>query len=207
VLETLKPRGSRKGMKVYDLTKMDDGQLLALSRERDLSLSLAQMKKLVKFQRRDRLPAVTDLYLETFGARWSDHCNHVKWKSLGLLKILKGATARIKNSNLVSAFIDNAGGWKFFGGLVAVFKLETHCSPSQQEPYGGQLTKLGGVIRDILDFGLGALPIGNLEMTVVGEFVLKRYRWLKGRTLGAKVIARETIRAIADYGLIEDKRL
>jgi len=61
-------------------------------------------------------------------------------------------------------------------------------------------TILCGVLRDILDFGLGALPIGNLEMTVVGEFALRRYRWLKGRTLGAKIIARETIRAIADYG-------
>lgn len=200
VLETLKPRGSRKGMRVYNLTVMGDEELLELSRERDLSLSLAQMKKLVEFQRRDRLDVVTDVWLETFAARWSDHCNHVKWKSLGLFKILKDATERIKNSNLVSAFIDNAGGWKFFGGLVAVFKLETHCSPSQQEPYGGQMTKSGGVIRDILEFGLGALPIGNLEMTVVGEFALRCYRWLKGCALGARVIARETIRAIADYG-------
>jgi len=199
-LETLKPRGSRQGMKLFDLTAMSDQELVKLSEDRELALSLEEMKQLTEFQKRDKMPAVTDVFLETFGARWSDHCVHKKWQALGLFKILKDATRKIKNSNLVSAFVDNAGGWKFFGRLVAVLKLETHCSPTQMEPYGGQLTKLGGVIRDILYFALGALPIGNLELTVVGEFVRRRYRWLKGRTLTAKTIASETIRAIADYG-------
>ena len=63
----------------------------------DLALTLEDMKKLRELQKRDNLPFVTDVFLETFGARWSDHCNHKTWKALGLFKILKGATERIKN--------------------------------------------------------------------------------------------------------------
>lgn len=199
VLETLKPRGSRKGMKIFDLRKMKDEELLKLSRDMELALSLAQMKKLVDIQRELKLPAVTDVFLETFAARWSDHCFHTKWKALGLFKLLQSATEEINNPNLVSAFEDNAGGWKFYDDLVVALKLETHNSPTQKEPYGGQLTKIGGVLRDIFGFGLGALPIGALEMTTVGEFDPKKFPGLKGRTLSAKTIATETIRAIKDY--------
>ena len=206
-LETLRPRGSRKGMQVFDLTAMSDGELIALGNGThprrmgcDLALILEEMKKLREFQIREKLPFVTDVFLETFGARWSDHCNHKKWKALGLFKILKGATERIRNSNLVSAFIDNAGVWKFFEKIVVALKLETHCSPSQMEAYGGQLTKLGGVLRDIIFCGLGFRPIVNIELTVVGEFIRKLFPQLEGKTLPARTIARETVRAIADYG-------
>lgn len=199
-LETLKPRGSQKGMQVFNLLSRDDGQLTKLSEDLNLQLSLEQIKKLAEIQKRLELPVVTDVFLQTFAARWSDHCFHTKWKALGLFKVLQRATEKIRNSNLVSAFVDNAGGWKFFGRLVAVLKLETHNSPSQKEPYGGQLTKIGGVLRDILGFALGALAIGNLEMTVVGEFIHRRFPFLKKAVLPAKTIARETIRAIADYG-------
>jgi phosphoribosylformylglycinamidine (FGAM) synthase-like enzyme len=206
-LDALRPRGKRKGMELFDLSAMSDNELIALGNGThprrlgcDLALSLEAMKKLREFQKRLDLPYVTDVFLETFGARWSDHCNHIKWKALGLFKILKDATKRIRNSNLVSAFVDNAGVWKFFENLVIAIKLETHCSPSQQEPYGGQLTKLGGVIRDIFFCGLGFRAILNLELTVVGEFTRKKYKQLEGITLSARRIAYETIRAIADYG-------
>jgi phosphoribosylformylglycinamidine synthase len=200
VLTTLKPRGLRKGMNIFDLTAMSDDQLLKLSSDMKLALSLDQMKRIAETQKQLGLLVVTDVLLETFAAKWSDHCAHTKWKALGLFDILRSATKRIRNTNLVSAFDDNAGGWKFFAGLVAAFKLETHNSPSQQEPYGGQLTKFGGVIRDIFGFGKGALPIGNMEMTVVGEFDPKKFPGIEGRTLSAKTIASETIRAVKDYG-------
>jgi phosphoribosylformylglycinamidine synthase len=206
-LETLRPRGSRKGMQVFDLTAMSDNELIALgngTHDRrkgcDLALTLEDMEKLREMQIRDKLPCVTDVFLETFGARWSDHCNHKKWRKLSLFRILKDATKRIRNSNLVSAFVDNAGVWKFFEKFVIALKLETHCSPSQMEPYGGQLTKLGGVLRDIIFCGLGFRPILNIEMTAVGEFIRKKFPLLEGIALSARTIARETIRAIADYG-------
>lgn len=200
VLDTLKPRGTRKGMLYFNLLSMSDAQLMSLSKDRDLNLSLRQMKMLAHIQQLLGGSQLTDVTIETFAARWSSHCFHTQWKALGLFKILQEATRKINNPNLVSAFIDNAGGWKFFAHLAACLKLETHCSPSQQEPYGGQLTKLGGVIRDIIMFALGAYPIGNFELTVVGEFLRKKFPELEGKTLDAQTIARETIRAIRDYG-------
>jgi len=143
---------------------------------------------------------VNDSFLETFACRWSDHCSHKKWSALKVYSYLRRATEKIQNPNLVSAFVDNAGGWRFFENLVAVIKHESHNSPSQKEPYGGQLTKLGGVLRDIFGFGLGAKPIGNFELTVVGEFAQRMFPFLKGNALSPQIIAQETIRAIADYG-------
>ena len=206
-LETLRPRGARKGMLVFDLTVMSDDELVALGNGTDarrkgcdLALNLEDMHKLREIQIRDHMSCVTDVFLETFGARWSDHCYHRKWKALKLFKILQDATRRIKNSNLLSAFVDNAGVWKFFDRLAVALKLETHCNPSQLEPYAGQLTKLGGVLRDIIFCALGFRPIMNIELTVVGEFIRKLFPQLEGKTLSARTIARETIRAIADYG-------
>lgn len=199
VLVTLKPRGVRQEMQYYDLTAMNDAELQQLSKDRELHLSLPQMQQLVSFQKKLGLLKVSDVYLETFAAFWSDHCFHTLWKALGLFEMLKAATAKIGNPNLLSAFVDNAGVWDFYDGLAILFKLETHNSPTQSEPFGGQATKLGGVIRDILENGLGAKPIGNLELTVIGERVRKRYAKLEG-AMSASVMARETVRAIASYG-------
>ena len=198
-LTTLKPRGVRQETQYYDLRAMGDAELTQLSKNRELYLSLSQMKKLVQFQGRLGLFVVSDVYLETFAAFWSEHCFHTLWKALGLFQMLKDATAKIGNPNLLSAFVDNAGVWDFYDGLALLFKLETHNSPTQSEPFGGQMTKLGGVIRDILENGLGAKPIGNVELTVIGERVRKRYPKLEG-AMSASVMARETVRAIAGYG-------
>ena len=199
-LTTLRPRGVRNGMQKYDLTCMEDAELLALSDERHLSLSLEQMRELKSIQRDLGCTQVSDVFLETFGAKWSDHCAHTTWETFKLLQKLKSTTERIANPNALSVFVDNAGAWYFYEGTVLVFKLETHCSPSQSEPYAGQMTKPGGVLRDIFANGLGAKPIWLIEMTVVGEFLLKRYPDLAGQTLSAQTIAQETIRAIRDYG-------
>jgi phosphoribosylformylglycinamidine (FGAM) synthase-like enzyme len=200
ILTTLKPRGVRQPMQYYDLSGMKNDELQKTSIYRELHLSLSKMRKLAEFQKRLNLEKATDVFLEIFGGSWSEHCFHDLWKSLGLFKILKGATEKIGNPNLVSAFVDNAGVWEFYDGLCILFKLETHNSPSQKEAYGGQMTKLGGVLRDIFENGLGAKPIGNIEMTVVGEFKRLLYPEFTGKTLTAATIGRETIRAIADYG-------
>jgi phosphoribosylformylglycinamidine synthase len=200
ILETLKPRGVRQSMQRYDLRSMSDQELCDFSEKREMHLSLSKMKKLVEFQERLKLESVTDVLLETFAGSWSGHCFHDLWKSLELFKLLKGATEKIGNPNLISAFVDNAGVWDFYDGLCILFKLETHNSPTQKEPYGGQMTKLGGVLRDIFENGLGAKPIGNIEMTVIGELERLRHPEFTGKTLTAALIGRETVRAIADYG-------
>jgi phosphoribosylformylglycinamidine synthase len=43
-------------------------------------------------------------------------------------------------------------------------KVETHNSPSALDPYGGALTGILGVNRDILGCGLGAKPIANTDV-------------------------------------------
>src|SRR5690606_34089413 len=48
-------------------------------------------------------------------------------------------------------------------------KVETHNSPSALDPYGGALTGILGVNRDILGTGLGAKPIANLDVFCTGE--------------------------------------
>ena len=75
--------------------------------------------------------------------------------------MLKEATEIINNPNLVSAYYDNAGGWAFYEGLVLAISIETHNSPTGKEPFGGQITKLLGNLRDIFEFALGAKPIGT----------------------------------------------
>jgi phosphoribosylformylglycinamidine synthase len=60
-----------------------------------------------------------------------------------------------------SVFKDNAGAIEFDQGQLFVFKVETHNSPSALDPYGGAITGIVGVNRDIIGFGLGALPVMN----------------------------------------------
>ena len=199
-LKTLVPQGKRIPMQHCDLMKMSDAELLKLSKDRDLSLSLEEMQELCAIQKDYGLSSVTDAFLETFACRWSDHCAHKKWSALGIYDYLRESTKKIANPNMVSAFIDNAGGWRLYAEFVAVIKLETHNSPTQKEPFGGQITKLLGVIRDLFGFGLGSKPIGNFEQTTVGEFSQKKFPELKGKVLSPQIIAQETIRAIAAGG-------
>ncbi|MEA1925788.1 MAG: AIR synthase-related protein [Patescibacteria group bacterium] len=199
-LETLKPRGSKIPMEVFDLRELRDDELVTMSEDKDLQLSLPQMRELVQIQMDLDSGSVSDVFLDIFAARWSDHCKHTTWASCGLLDMLKRATELINNPNLVSAYYDNAGGWAFYENLVLCISIETHNSPTGKEPYGGQITKLLGDLRDIFEFGLGAKPIGALELTVIGELTRKKFPEIADFTLDAGIIARETVRAIADAG-------
>ncbi len=69
-----------------------------------------------------------------------------------------------KRSDLLSVFVDNAGVIKWNDHWGICFKVETHNSPSALEPYGGALTGILGVNRDILGTGLGAKPICNTDV-------------------------------------------
>ena len=54
----------------------------------------------------------------------------------------------------LSVFNDNAGVIDFNDDWSLVFKVETHNSPSALDPYGGALTGIVGVNRDILGTGM-----------------------------------------------------
>ena len=61
-------------------------------------------------------------------------------------------------------FTDNAGIIAFTDGWDIAMKAETHNSPSALDPYGGAMTGIVGVNRDILGCGMGCRPIFNTDV-------------------------------------------
>jgi phosphoribosylformylglycinamidine synthase len=165
-------------LETVPIREMDDSALEKLSRDGQLSLSLAEMRTIEQhFRGLGRDP--TDIELETLAQTWSEHCSHKTLKGIidfggrridNLLKeTIFGATQEIRRQLgaadwCVSVFEDNAGVVRFDDRYHVCFKVETHNHPSAIEPYGGANTGLGGVIRDPLGTGLGALPICNTDV-------------------------------------------
>src|SRR5204862_2856444 len=173
-----------------DILKLSDDQLLKLSREAHLFLSLAEMKAIQDyFQKQNRQP--TDIELETLAQTWSEHCVHKTLKSSVDLEIkdesgqtietrrydnlirdtiFKSTMVLMKESKkdfCLSVFADNAGVIAFDEEDAVCFKVETHNHPSAIEPYGGSATGVGGVIRDVLGTGLAAKPVANTDIFCV----------------------------------------
>lgn len=130
-------------------------------------------------------PEPTDVEIEILAQTWSEHCKHKIFASTityqegkditgpqmgdqsieSLYKTyIKGATKKLSNDWLVSVFSDNAGIVSFSDKVNLAIKVETHNSPSALDPYGGALTGIVGVNRDILGVGLGARPIANTNV-------------------------------------------
>ncbi|MEM7457138.1 MAG: phosphoribosylformylglycinamidine synthase subunit PurL [Planctomycetota bacterium] len=165
-----------------ELTEADDDQLMALSKQWQLSLTLVEMQTIqAHFKSLGRQP--TDIELETVAQTWSEHCSH---KTLAgrveytdnsgtrnfenmLKETIFAATVSIRETLgdddwCVSVFKDNAGIVRFDDQYNVAFKVETHNRPSALEPYGGANTGIGGVIRDTLGTGLGAKPVCNTDV-------------------------------------------
>jgi phosphoribosylformylglycinamidine synthase len=79
---------------------------------------------------------------------------------------IRAATEELKasRSDLLSVFTDNAGVFRFDDETAVCVKAETHNSPSALDPYGGAITGIVGVNRDILGTGMGAEPIFNTDV-------------------------------------------
>jgi phosphoribosylformylglycinamidine synthase len=157
------------------LAKASDQQLIEISNELALGLSLQEMKTIqVYFKAEDRNP--TDVELQTISQTWSEHCYHKTFKgkiqiggkeidSLFKTFIVK-ATKEINPPWCFSVFEDNAGIVRFDKGYGIAAKVETHNHPSAVEPFGGAATGVGGVIRDIL--GVWADPIACTDVLGFG---------------------------------------
>ncbi len=195
---TLQPSGQHVPMRSFDLLNMSDAELVFVGTSDGRNLDLRQMRSIADLQREAGTRYVTDVLLEALDARWSDHCAHTTWKSLGhLLRRLEEASRKTGNPNIVTMFHDNAGVWDFYENTCLAFKAETHNGPTAISAYFGQLTKLGGVLRDIMGTGLGADPIGVFEYSATG--LLDSDSFVLGRP-SARRIACETIEAIKEYG-------
>jgi phosphoribosylformylglycinamidine synthase II len=127
----------------------------------------------------------TDLELEVIAQTWSEHCKHKIFnatithtdfslpagqqqttiKSLYKTYIQAPTKNLIKQrTDLLSVFEDNSGVVQWNEEFAICFKVETHNSPSALEPYGGALTGILGVNRDVLGTGLGARPLFNTDV-------------------------------------------
>ena len=197
-----------KNVKIIGILKASDKKLLAISKSGLLSLTLAEMKAVKNYFKKEKRDP-TDVELETIAQTWSEHCKHKTFRGIinyngkkidNLLKqtVIK-ATNKINKSWCVSVFTDNAGIIKFDEKNCVAFKVETHNHPSAIEPYGGAGTGIGGVIRDILGVGLGAKPVLNTDVFCFGPLDYPEEKMLEG-TLHPKRIFKGVVSGVRDYG-------
>ena len=196
------------------LLDADDDELLRLSRERLLSMDLAEMRAVQRyFAAEGREP--TDVELESIAQTWSEHCGHKTFKGVidyteetpagprmeridSLIRTyLQAATKRVNAPWVRSAFVDNAGIIEFADGFEVSFKAETHNHPSALEPFGGANTGVGGVVRDIM--GVSARPIANTDVLCFGPQDLPHDE-LPAGVLHPTRIYRGVVAGVEDYG-------
>jgi phosphoribosylformylglycinamidine synthase len=211
------PSGVDSIVEIIPLREANDMRLIDISKQRRLSLNLAEMQAIrAYFQEKDREP--TDVELEMLAQTWSEHCCHKTFKATitytgpqpgtnqgisqqkieGLLKTyIQAATERINKPWVHSAFVDNAGIISLSDSWDIAFKVETHNHPSALEPFGGANTGVGGVVRDIL--GVGARPIANTDVLCFGPQDLP-VDDLPSGVLHPRRIADGVVRGIEDYG-------
>ena len=173
-----------------DLARMSTDELARLSEERLLALSDAEMAAIAAYYRRPEVAAArsaagigeqaTDVELEMLAQTWSEHCKHKIFSASIEYSDADGSdsvdsifdtyirqTTRLvapDDGFLRSVFHDNSGVVEFDADTLVCFKVETHNSPSALDPYGGAITGIVGVNRDILGTGRGARPIFNTNV-------------------------------------------
>jgi phosphoribosylformylglycinamidine synthase subunit PurSL len=171
--------------------EVSDAELVALSRARMLALELHEMKAIQAHFRDSDVRAKreaaglpgepTDIEIEILAQTWSEHCKHKIFNAIIDYADETGATRRIDSlfatyvkattdevgktiDWLVSVFHDNAGIIRFDDEWNFALKAETHNSPSALDPYGGAITGIVGVNRDVLGAGMGCKCILNTDV-------------------------------------------
>jgi len=216
--------GYKFNLITVDLLGASDAQLKKISKDGQLFLNLAEMRKIKKYFKRLKCNP-TDCELETIAQTWSEHCWHKTFrgkieytekitnhksqitKSKSRKKIINNllkstimrVTRELNKPWCVSVFKDNSGVIRFDDKYNICFKVETHNHPSALEPFGGANTGIGGVIRDPLGTGLGAKPILNTDVFCFG---LPDYPFnkLPSGTLHPKRIMKGVVSGVRDYG-------
>lgn len=176
-LEAIYPTGEDAEIAVATvaLVTLSDSALLDLSKQRGLSLDLAEMQTIAAhFSILRREPS--DAELEMLAQTWSEHCVHKTFKAKiefngetidGLFDTyIKAATTDLDVPWVRSVFVDDAGIIEFDDDFDVSYKVETHNHPSAIEPFGGANTGVGGVVRDIL--GVSARPIAITNILCFG---------------------------------------
>ena len=116
---------------------------------------------------------------------------------------------------LLSVFHDNSGVIAWDDTWSVCMKAETHNSPSALDPYGGAMTGIVGVNRDILGTGLGARPVANTDVFCFGppdwegqlpENLFHPSRVLRGVHAGVRVGGNESGIPTVNGAIVFDDR-
>lgn len=208
----------------YDL-EVNDDELLRISEDGVLSLTLTEMKAVQAHYRNEDVRKLragfglghnpTDVELECIAQTWSEHCKHKIFSAAIDYTDENGNTEQIDSvfnsfirrstmeigervDWLISVFHDNAGLVAFDDEWALAMKVETHNSPSALDPYGGAMTGIVGVNRDILGTGIGCRMIFNTDVFC---FARPDYdKPLEGKLLHPKRIFKGVHRGVRDGG-------
>jgi len=224
--------------------EVSDEELIKISEEGLLALNLEEMKTIQSHYRdpevqsirvKHELPpdAPTDVELESLAQTWSEHCKHKIFAakihhidfetgeksqidSLFKTHIMKPTLDMQEEVDwLLSIFHDNSGVIAWDDNWSLCMKAETHNSPSALDPYGGAMTGIVGVNRDILGTGLGARPIANTDVFCFGppdwegdlpENLFHPSRVLRGVHSGVKVGGNESGIPTVNGAMVFDDR-
>ncbi len=186
----------QKPPSIIDL-EVSDEELLQISEKGLLALNMEEMKAIQSHYRDKEIQSMrefrglppkapTDVELECLAQSWSEHCKHKIFAakihhidrqtgeeseidSLFKTHIMRPALDMQENFDwLLSLFHDNSGVIEWTPEWSLCIKAETHNSPSALDPFGGAMTGIVGVNRDILGTGLGARPIANTDVFCFG---------------------------------------
>lgn len=171
-----------EGLSLEGLMKLSTDRLLALEAEEMQAIQAYYARADVQADRRGHgLAEATDVEIEMLAQTWSEHCKHkifaaeISYKGEtidGLFRTYVAAVTKelmATRTDTVSVFDDNSGVVEFDEDTLVCLKAETHNSPSALDPYGGAITGIVGVNRDILGTGLGARPIFNTNVLCFGD--------------------------------------
>lgn len=172
-----------------------DDALMQLSQERNLALNPQDVPvirnyflrpEVLEERKKAGLWLPTDVELEAISQARSDHCNHNTFRGRfhyldvttndalvvdNLFKTcIEAPTLALQQEKewVISVLWDNAGVARFDAEHHYSITGETHNSPSNMEAYGGSLTGIVGIYRDIMGTGKGSRLIAGLYGYCVG---------------------------------------
>ncbi len=224
--------------------EISDEELIEISETGLLALNLEEMQAIQSHYRKDAVRITrqaagivedrpTDVELECLAQTWSEHCKHKIFASKIYHKDLETGEESVVDSIfkthimkpthdmqkevdwLLSVFHDNSGVIAWDDEWSVCMKAETHNSPSALDPYGGAMTGIVGVNRDILGTGLGARPIANTDVFCFGppnwkgeipENLFHPSRVLRGVHSGVRVGGNESGIPTINGAIIFDER-
>lgn len=206
--ETLVVKGEVGPIEKIRLAGLSLEELRDISDRRDLFSDDAELITMQRYSEKIGRD-LTDAELAAIAGRWSEHCGHKTFNAKiftaereekpPLFRRIKDTARHYFDDEIVSAFDDNAGVFRFYDGQCINIKLETHNSPSAIEPYGGAATGSGGVFRDIMGTGKGAKNILSIDIFCFAPSNLSASE-LPVNCLSPIYLQQRVIDGVRDYG-------